>query len=62
MSNSTTLFRRSTGEQVGWYDETLKFSGDRDFWMKMALAGKLHNLQDYLGTTQPAHTTARSRF
>ena len=49
MSNSTTLFRRRAGEQVGWYDESLSYSGDRDFWMKMALVGKLYNLQDYLG-------------
>jgi len=49
MSNSTTLFRRAIGEQVGWYDEGLAYSGDRDFWMKMGLAGKLANLPLQLG-------------
>lgn len=49
MSNSTTLFRRAVGERVGWYDESLAYSGDRDFWMKMGLAGKLANLPMQLG-------------
>lgn len=49
MANSTTLFRRSVGEQVGWYDGDLRYSGDRDFWMKAGLVGKLHNFLEYLG-------------
>lgn len=49
MANSTTLFRRTVGEQVGWYDGDLRYSGDRDFWMKMGLVGKLHNFLEYLG-------------
>lgn len=47
MANSTTIFRRSAGEQVGWYDESIRYSGDRDFWMKMALIGKLYNFPEY---------------
>lgn len=47
MANSTTMFRRRAGEAVGWYDETIRYSGDRDFWLKMGLAGKLYNFPDY---------------
>jgi glycosyltransferase involved in cell wall biosynthesis len=49
MANSTTMFRRVVGEQVGWYDSDLRYSGDRDFWMKAGLVGKLHNFPEYLG-------------
>ncbi|OGZ01618.1 MAG: hypothetical protein A2946_01975 [Candidatus Liptonbacteria bacterium RIFCSPLOWO2_01_FULL_53_13] len=47
MANSTTLFRKSTGEKVGWYDETTRYSGDRDFWLKAGLIGKLYNFPEY---------------
>ncbi len=47
MANSTTLWRRAVGEKVGWYDETTRYSGDRDFWLKMGLQGKLCNFQEY---------------
>lgn len=47
MANSTTMFRRSTGESVGWYDESTRYSGDRDFWLKMGLKGKLYNFPEY---------------
>ena len=47
MANSTTMFRRAMGENVGWYDETIRYSGDRDFWMKMGLRGKLYNFPEY---------------
>ncbi len=47
MANSTTLFRRATGAAVGWYDETTRYSGDRDFWLKMGLKGKLYNFPEY---------------
>jgi len=47
MANSTTLFRRKIGEKVGWYDETQRYSGDRDFWLKMGCEGKLYNFPNY---------------
>lgn len=47
MANSTTVFRRSAGEKVGWYDESTRYSGDRDFWLKLGLIGKLRNLPEY---------------
>ncbi|HUX35796.1 MAG TPA: glycosyltransferase family 2 protein [Candidatus Paceibacterota bacterium] len=47
MANSTTMFRRSAGEKVGWYDESTRYSGDRDFWLKMGLIGKLYNAPEY---------------
>jgi len=47
MANSTTLWRRSVGERVGWYDETTRYSGDRDFWLKLGLRGKLCNFPEY---------------
>jgi glycosyltransferase involved in cell wall biosynthesis len=47
MANSTTLFRRTVGEQVGWYDGSMRYCGDRDFWMKMARTGKLYNFPEF---------------
>lgn len=47
MANSATLFRRAAGEKVGWYDETTRYSGDRDFWLKMGTVGKLYNFSEY---------------
>ncbi|MCR4328863.1 MAG: glycosyltransferase [Patescibacteria group bacterium] len=47
MANSTTVFRREVGEKVGWYDESIRYAGDRDFWLKMGLQGKLCNVPDY---------------
>ncbi|OGZ53389.1 MAG: hypothetical protein A3B25_02095 [Candidatus Ryanbacteria bacterium RIFCSPLOWO2_01_FULL_48_26] len=47
MANSTTMFRKSAGEKAGWYDETTRYSGDRDFWLKIGLAGKLYNFPEY---------------
>lgn len=47
IANSTTLFRRATAEAVGYYDESLRYAGDRDFWLKMGLAGKLYNIPEY---------------
>lgn len=47
MANSTTMFRRAAGEKVDWYDESTRYSGDRDFWLKMGLIGKLYNAPEY---------------
>lgn len=47
MANSTTVFRRSTTEKVGLYDETLRYSADRDFFLKLGLEGKLYNFPEY---------------
>lgn len=47
MANSTTMFRREAGEKAGWYDETTRYSGDRDFWLKLGLIGKLYNFREY---------------
>jgi hypothetical protein len=47
MANSTTLFRRAAGEKVGWYDSSMRYCGDRDFWMKMARIGPLYNFPEF---------------
>lgn len=47
MANSTTLFPKRVGDEVGWYDETTRYSGDRDFWLKVGLIGKLYNFPEY---------------
>lgn len=47
MANSTTIFRRSAGGKVGWYDESTRYSGDRDFWLKLGIIGKLYNFPEY---------------
>ena len=48
MVNSTTMFRRDTALKLGGYDETMLEFADWDFWLKMALAGKLHNFPEHL--------------
>lgn len=47
MANSTTVFRHSTAEKVGLYDESLRYSADRDFFLKLGLEGKLYNFPEY---------------
>ena len=47
MANSTTMFRLDSGKRVGLYDESSRYSGDRDFWLKMGLIGKLCNIPEY---------------
>jgi NDP-sugar pyrophosphorylase family protein len=47
MANSATMFRRAAGAKVGWYDDSICYSGDRDFWLKMGRIGKLYNLKEY---------------
>ncbi len=47
MANSTAIFRKSIGEKVGWYDESTRYSGDRDFWLKIGTVGKLYNFPEY---------------
>lgn len=38
----TTLFRRSDGEAIGWFDETLRYAGeDKDFFARLALRGPI---------------------
>lgn len=48
MANATTMFRKSAGEKVGFYNEAIHRGADRDFWLKMGKVGKLHNLSEYL--------------
>lgn len=63
MANSTTLFRKSAGEKVGWYDETTRYSGDRDFWLKMGRAGKLRNVPEYFSYyTMSGHNTSIAKM
>ena len=47
MANSTTVFRRSIAEDIGFYDETLLQFADWDFWLKIGTRGKLYNFQEY---------------
>ena len=63
MANSTTLFRRNFGEKVGWYDEHTRYSGDRDFWLKLGKLGKLYNEPDYFSYyTMTGHNTSIARI
>lgn len=63
MANSTTMFRRTAGEQVGWYDETTRYSGDRDFWLKLGLVGRLYNFPEYFSYyTMGEHNTSIARM
>ncbi len=47
MASSTTVFRLAAAQQVGWYEEEINQAGDRDFWLKMGLIGKLYNFPEY---------------
>jgi glycosyltransferase involved in cell wall biosynthesis len=47
MANTTTVFRKNSAEKIGLYDENLRYSADRDFWMKMGKIGKLYNFSEY---------------
>lgn len=47
MANSTAMFRLSAAQKVGLYDESLPQFADWDFWLKMGVAGKLYNFQEY---------------
>lgn len=63
IANSTTLFRRVAGESVCWYDEKTRYSGDRDFWLKMGLKGKLYNFPEYFSYyTMTGANTSISRI
>jgi len=63
MANSTTLFRRAAGEAVGWYDESTRYSGDRDFWLKMGRIGQLYNFPRYFSNyTIGEHNTSITKI
>ncbi len=63
MANSTTMFRKGAGEKVGWYDWSLRYSGDRDFWLKMGLIGKLYNFPEYFSYyTMGTHNTSIAKM
>jgi glycosyltransferase involved in cell wall biosynthesis len=47
MANSTTLFRLEAAKRVGLYDASIRYAGDRDFWLKMGRIGKLYNFPEY---------------
>ena len=47
MANSTTLFRLEAAKKVDLYDSSIRYAGDRDFWLKMGLVGKLYNFPEY---------------
>lgn len=47
MAHSSTMFRRSVAAGIGNYDERIKECADWDFWLKMALKGKLYNFREY---------------
>jgi glycosyltransferase involved in cell wall biosynthesis len=43
MTHSTTMFRRSLGEGIGYYDESLAGYQDWDIWLRFGRLGKLYN-------------------
>jgi glycosyltransferase involved in cell wall biosynthesis len=46
MAHSTTMFRRSLGEEIGFYDESLAGYQDWDLWLRFGRLGKLYNFQE----------------
>jgi hypothetical protein len=46
--HSSVMFRRSTFEKAGKYNERFRYSQDIELWQRMAHFGRMHNLQDVL--------------
>jgi hypothetical protein len=46
MTHSTTMFRRSLGEGIGYYDELLAGYQDWDIWLRFGRLGKLYNFPE----------------
>jgi glycosyltransferase involved in cell wall biosynthesis len=46
MTHSTTMFRRSLGEKIGYYDESLAGYQDWDIWLRFGRLGKLYNFPE----------------
>jgi glycosyltransferase involved in cell wall biosynthesis len=46
MTHSTTMFRRSLGEGIGYYDESLAGYQDWDLWLRFGRLGKLYNFPE----------------
>jgi len=46
MTHSTSMFRRSLGEQIGYYDESLAGYQDWDIWLRFGRLGKLYNFPE----------------
>ncbi len=46
MTHSTTMFRRSLGERIGYYDESLAGYQDWDIWLRFGRLGKLYNFPE----------------
>jgi glycosyltransferase involved in cell wall biosynthesis len=46
MTHSTTMFRRSLGQSIGLYDESLAGFQDWDLWLRLGKQGKLYNFPE----------------
>jgi glycosyltransferase involved in cell wall biosynthesis len=46
MAHSTTMFRKSTANSVGCYEESLAGFQDWDLWLKLGKVGKLYNFPE----------------
>lgn len=46
MAHSTTMFRRSLGQAIGFYDESLAGFQDWDLWLSLSRLGKLYNFPE----------------
>ena len=46
MTHSTTMFRRSLGEGIGYYDELLAGYQDWDIWLRFGRLGKLYKFPE----------------
>jgi glycosyltransferase involved in cell wall biosynthesis len=46
MAHSTTMFRRSLGEAIGFYNESLAGFQDWDLWLSLSRVGKLYNFPE----------------
>jgi glycosyltransferase involved in cell wall biosynthesis len=46
MTHSTSMFRRSLGAALGYYDESLAGFQDWDIWLRLGRLGKLYNFPE----------------
>lgn len=61
-SHVTVVFRKALFEQVGGYDENLKYSEDWDLWMKMGMKANLMNLAEITTLVEEASGSLTDKF
>lgn len=67
ISQPATFWRRSVMETIGYFDETLHYAMDYDYWLRIGAHFKLNLIDDYLAcfrvhATSKAGSSAHAQF